>query len=211
MKVLLPVVFLCFVFGAIPQAQEARDKTASPSASRDSTLLPPEAFQAPKTNLTAYALGVGLWLVPVAIAYPMLNKDNPTDREDLIGWPLLFSGLFIGPSAGQFYAGSWAKGFAHLGVRLGGLGLAGYGASVEFSDCFNHEDCASDEANLFYALGLGVYGAGVLYSLIDTHRAVDRANERARKRFESRMSLSPALLPVGKGSFAPGLALRATF
>lgn len=164
-----------------------------------------------KSHAVAYAWVVGATVIPIAIAYPMLNKDNPTDREDIIGWPLMISGILIGPSVGQFYAGSWVRGIGGILFRS----ASAYGLMMAFSDCplFDNGDESCGETG--ERVAAGIYVVGALYSLIDTYFAVNRANERARRRYESRTSLSPILLPVRDDrritGLAPGLALSARF
>lgn len=163
--------------------------------------IPPAPQSGPAKDMgTAYVLAVGGTFVPLVML---------SGVESFEGVMIAATAFAIGPSAGQFYAGSPATGMAGVLIRVVG------GAAVTYSvaDClgamFSDEGCAEGLAYI----GGGLLVFGLFYSLIDTKGAVDRANG------SERVSLSPALLPVSEGRdvmsfpsrWAPGLAFNVTF
>jgi hypothetical protein len=124
---------------------------------------------------------------------------------------LILSGIFVGPSVGQFYSGSVGAGLGATGLRVAGAGLMVAGLIRALSACNLDDDgqCNAGEGEAW--AGLFLFGGGVLYSLIDTKFAVDRANEKARKASGIRTSFAPALFPTREGGIAPGLAFSASF
>ncbi|MDQ3001185.1 MAG: hypothetical protein M3Y08_07985 [Fibrobacterota bacterium] len=152
--------------------------------------------------LTAYALGIGGTVLPVTAAIMMSNLSN--DNGALMG-TLVLSGLMIGPSLGQFYAGSIGQGFGGLGIRaLGGL-LTMTGLVLAIGEAFctedeGHECNDGSDGTGFFILGAVTYIGGVVYSLVDTRFSVDRYY--ARK--EDSYGLAPVLVPQGDGSIKTG-------
>jgi hypothetical protein len=201
-----PILLAALLLVPMSRAEETSGTGGSGLEEAVAAASPPESRPA-KSMAKAYAWAVGSTVVPIAIAYPMLNKENPTDREDLIGWPLMISGIFIGPSMGQFYAGSYLNGTGGIVVRAASV----IGLVMAFSDCplFDNGDESCGETG--ERVAAGIYTAGVLYSLVETYFAVNRANERARKAALSNTSLSPILYPTPDGRLIPGLAMSASF
>lgn len=154
-----------------------------------------------------------------------VRRDDPADRRGpigsrrRIGGPARRGGLFLGPSAGQFYAGSYAKGAAATGFRLaaipagflGGFMVTYLSGSSDDGDGFSGLQAMAAFATGALVAGGAVLAVGTVYSLVDTKFAVDRANERARKKSESRTSLSPVLYPARAGRVIPGLAFTTSF
>jgi hypothetical protein len=171
---------------------------------------PPE-FTPVKSHLAAYAWAVGATVLPMAYyAYAGFNQHYGYKRA--IPLTILGTGLVVGPSAGQFYAGSWGKGLVGVGIRVAvvpvGALVGGIMAIAADNEPFN--DLAAFGAGMLLVGGAG-YIVGTVYSMKDTPRAVERANERARKEFEAKLSLSPMLYPTRDGRFVPGLAFNASF
>lgn len=129
----------------------------------------------------------------------------------VLGAPLLGLGLIVGPSLGQYYAGSPEQGTRGMLMRLAGAGLvyAGLVHGIGTMGDAGSESDAYVESVLLYG-GIGLFFWGAAYSLWDTHRAVDRFNARG-KAAGIRAFLSPALFPRGDGRVIPGFAARVGF
>jgi hypothetical protein len=200
---------LVVLSGATPAwSQDLLDDPLVTQPQHDGSVPADEAYHPPKSHAMAYGLMLAGTVVPVAAAFAL-----PSGEAALT---LAFGGLLIGPSAGQFYAGSGGRGLAGVGIRALGLPVGLIVGGIMANG-------ASDEpfAELVNFLGGMMLGAGVMwvigttYSVIDTPRAVNRANERARRAFLSNASLSPVLYPARDEHnvmrWAPGLAFSASF
>ena len=105
---------------------------------------------------------------------------------------LLISGLFIGPSLGQFYAG--APGSADLGI----LGRVTAGIIFLLEGGIKGK---GEGPSLVYALA-------TLYSLIDTPIEIQRHNEKVKAQH---FGFSPELFPSSNGGLKPGVMAWAKF
>ena len=133
---------------------------------------------------------------------------------------LFTAGATIGPSAGQFYAGSGGAALGSAGLRILGGGLFIYGTAIQCLGCRavdaitsqDHtqpdENYKDKEGALLVPLGLAIYGLGALVSVIDTHFAVRRNHEEVTGR---RAELAPLLLPSSDGRLASGALVRLRF
>jgi hypothetical protein len=198
---------------------------AGASGPRDpsSGIAAPE-FEPPKSHLAAYAWGLGAIGLPAAYyAWAAVNQHYGYERA--VPLTVLGFGLVVGPSAGQVYAGEFdnaVKGVllrsaaVPAGLLMGGLLALATRLTEDEDDKYS----MADPVEMAFIGGL-VFGAGAVYllglhySVVDTHRAVDGANERARRRWLERVSLAPTLVPFGDGRtatrWAPGLAFTASF
>ncbi|HAO98893.1 MAG TPA: hypothetical protein DCQ83_02490 [Fibrobacteres bacterium] len=112
-----------------------------------------------------------------------------------------FGGALIGPSLGQFYAGSIGTGFGGILIRAVGAGSFSYIVLSKLDG--GHE---GEDYTVHYILS-GFYAAGTIYSLIDTHYAVRRANETHNA---MQIGFAPTLLPTSDG-LKPGAIAWAKF
>jgi hypothetical protein len=122
-----------------------------------------------KSPATAIGLSLGTTLAGAG----MLAVASSLDSETLaiVGGTV----LFVGPTAGQMYAGRvWNPG---LGVRLAGLAVGGVGLwlAVRCEDGCDNRD--SREVGEVLALGGALaYAGGSIYESIDAGRAATRYN-----------------------------------
>jgi hypothetical protein len=162
------------------------------------TPLPPYSEPRPvKSHGKAYVWMAAGTLLPLILASQL--GDNAAVA--LIGT----GGFLVGPSSGQFYAGS-------VGAGLFGAGMRTVGSVMIISaamECFMVPDC--DENNGKAALGATLFLGGLGYSVIDTWFAVNRANHRAARKQASALGFSPMIHRNGEGRFIPGIAARVTF
>lgn len=124
---------------------------------------------------------------------------------------LLLSGLAFGPSAGQFYLGSYGTGLVGSAIRVTGMFLVAKGILESLASAFcgsNAEDeshpprCSDNNGGGgTAAIGALLYVGGTLYSLIDIPFAGKRKQAR-----ESRYGFAPVLIPGPQGGISPGLA-----
>jgi hypothetical protein len=161
-----------------------------------------------KREDVAYAWALGATLVPFVPAAVLYAIQGPTCQDDsecdrgAITSILALSGAFLGPSAGQLYAGSTSQGVKGVLFRLSSIIVL-----VALGDPYG------DEVTWVVASSLSglVFVAGTVYSFWDTPKAVRRANARARNAAMPKTSLSPMLYPARDGRLAPGLAFNASF
>ncbi len=116
------------------------------------------------------------------------------------------AGLSPGPSLGQFYAGSYWQGTAVIAARTTSVVLLvyGYGLSGDNSGCY--DDCPWNDGGPFIKAGWATLGIGFLYSLIDTHFAVQRATQKGtwEKPFAEGIQLAPILARNANGDTRVG-------
>lgn len=144
-------------------------------------------------------------------AAPMLLasqlSDSPQGESDGLTGSLILGGLLVGPSLGQFYAGSPVGGFLGFGIRGAGgfMTVLGFIHSFWGRFCSGSEDESCGENNAGSALltvGVLTYVGGTLYSLIDAGRAVERHNDRQN---QSRVfGWSPTFAPTPQGGVRTG-------
>ncbi len=183
--------------------------------------IPPASSEEPasgmKSNQAAYAwvLGGGLAL-PVAggVVFGFGEKSNNLAVWDL-GALMLFSGLAVGPSFGQFYAGSVVPGLlATAGRTVGALMItAGIASTLDFcgTDFGGNDTQCPDRSNdgtTLVVLGTLLFLGSDIYSLVDTHFAVQRHNEKLKAQH---FGFSPELFPSNDGGLKPGVLAWAKF
>jgi hypothetical protein len=191
---------------------------AAPTAGFDSTSLskpllnPEKAKPAPieeKSMGMAYGLAVGGTVAPFALLGLMLSHGNPT----ISGFVPIWAGSVIGPSLGEFYAGSHARGWGATGVRTLGSTIVlvtfarGVGSALSCIDNTADYQCKGPGATGFW-VGGAIYAAGTLYSLVDTKFAVERYRQR-HARIE--IGWTPTLVPQRKAGLVPGVMAWAAF
>lgn len=120
---------------------------------------------------------------------------------------LITGGLFVGPSVGQFYAGSIGNGWTGIGIRGAGAVMGVVGAFMAFEDALcglGGDDCSDrhgDTAALLFFGGGVTYICGVVYSFMDTPLRI-----AGEGRTESRFGVAPALLPDSQGGLSKGVS-----
>ena len=171
----------------------------------DSLALPPSSHTSPKSPLIAYGLALGGTFIPVAIGTGLLFKraadkknddqlavsDSPYDKS--MPAIVILTGWIIGPSLGQFYAGSPGQG--SLGILIRGIPTVLVAASLANND----DDLQNGliEITLASACVIG----GSIYSFIDTKFAVRRYN----KSQEQHWGFAPEFFPSSNGGLTPGM------
>lgn len=145
----------------------------------------------------AYTLALATTAVPVALGIILGRSSNQVIAPVI----LVTGGALIGPSVGQFYLGSHGGGALGMTVRLGGGGIALAGAMEGLDDIFCDEDCDGNNGAGLMTLGLVVYGAGALWSLVDTHMTADRLRQRAAG---LPVTFAPTLARGESGEWLPG-------
>ena len=189
MKFQTPIFILLFIFAAHATSSIPDSLTPSPPA---------------KSETVAYGWALCGTLIPSAVGATLIgaNQDRHTGYATAIGPILLVSGLAIGPSSGQFYAGSTGKGALGVLIRLSaGLGIffaGGWGAS----------DAQVILGSTFAGLA---YTAGTVYSIMDTPKAVKRANEKAEAAHAAHFDLFPTLAHNVDGTERVGMMARLSF
>jgi hypothetical protein len=167
-------------------------------------------FSAPAVEDEEESSGRGGALSPLVLALaatagPIAAGAALSPYNEGISGLLIFSGMFIGPSVGQFYAGSIGHGWAGIGIRGAGAAIGAVGFVMALSDAFcglDNGECSDKHgatpAILFFGGGL-TYVGGVLFSLIDSPLRLAE-NEGPERKF----GFAPALLPDSRGGWAKG-------
>jgi hypothetical protein len=173
---------------ALPVTEPRTKDTAAPASE-----FRPVKHYVPAYGLGVLAVGTQLWAGAVYGGSGVQHY-----RGQFVG------AMIVGPSIGQIYAGSTLP-------AVGGMVARGVGAVLlgQSDDC-SVEDCSGLNDGK-YMLGILLFGGGIVYGIVDTKFAVDRANDRARKAALSTANLSPMVYPTRDGRLAPGLAFNASF
>jgi len=154
-------------------------------------------------------IALGLSLAGTAAGYGALIAAGHTDSEGLAIVGL--TGIVVGPSLGQIYAGETGRAVGHSLLRLGAGSVMVYGAMVTIFDCWDEEGSGSCDNSAGPALMIGgaVLGIGSsIYSIVDSANAAERHNEKLRQR---RFVLTPAPLVGPDHSTGYGVQLGASF
>lgn len=199
---------LSFSVHADPISHPADSSETQPRAERK------DAYENMKTK--AYAWSILGTLVPVGTAYLIANHVD-SDHAVGVGW-MAATGLFLGPSLGQFYAHSSGQAALGMGIRfLGGIMVVGGIAQALSSICVDldyvpgdpgsQKHCPdtrdSNEGTPLILAGAFAHLGGTLYSLFDTGWAVDRYKHRAS---ESQFGCIPTVSPGNGGTTRTGLS-----
>lgn len=130
--------------------------------------------KSPAAALSLSLLGtVGSWGLVFAVA----DMEESGEALGVVG----LTGIVVGPSFGQFYAGEWRSGWRQAGVRALAVGGLFVGALWTVSDCFWEEgDC--DSPGVPVMIGSAAVGvAATIYSIVDAPFAAERANKKRRQ------------------------------
>ncbi len=124
----------------------------------------------PPSEAMAYGLAVGGTLIATLGGAWLISMDqNP------LGGILFLSGITVGPSLGQFYAGSVGQGIlGTVGRTLGGI-IAIVGLAEGLDDLCCDENNDGDNGEGLMLAGSLIFLAGNVYSLVDTHFAINRS------------------------------------
>lgn len=136
----------------------------------------------PRSESMAYGLAAAATAVPLVAGALLVNHSN--EAVITTGGFLMVSGALLGPSFGQYYAGSAGHGIGATGVRVLGTVLLAVGgfASRPSISCLEREpgdECKDKGPSPLMILGGATYIGGVLYSLGQTHSAVRKRNTSA--------------------------------
>ena len=167
-----------------------------------------ESFEQPfqKSKGTAYILsflGTGIPLLMAA----QLSASTHGGSEAWIGGMVL-GGVILGPSLGQFYAGSHAGGWLGAGIRTGGLFVTALGLA-QFSErlfCSEEEESGCDDggkaAPYLIPGGIALFIGGTIYSFVNAGRTVERFNDSQSRLGD--FGWSPAFAPGSGGAWKSG-------
>lgn len=180
------------------------------SQAKDDFLEAPPRYAMEERN--AYLLSAAGTLLPVGAGLLLATGG----LETLIPGAILgIGGLTIGPSVGQFLAGSSGTGFTGILIRGAGavMTVSGIGkVTGEImceSDEYRPDGCGVDKGGgyLWISLGATTYVAGTVLSILDTHQAF----QRKRKARLASMRLSPILALDRQGQARSGAVLSMRF
>lgn len=146
----------------------------------------------------AFGLAVVSTLVPVALGYGVAAAS-----PDQVALPMILvaGGALIGPSVGEFYLGSRLGGTGGILIRgVGGIMVVN-GVMEGLNDIFCSESCDGNDGSGLFTIGVVVYAAGTLWSLVDTHLAADRLRQGAAA---LPFTLAPTLTRNREGGWIPG-------
>lgn len=123
----------------------------------------------------------------------------------LLGAPIGL-GLIFGPSAGQYYCGSYREG--NLGVvgRIAGVGLVTFGGLGAYNSSPGRGS-PNPIFSIFIIAGIDLFIASTIYSFVDTRSACDRANQRLEENVPppKDYGFEPSLQLSQSGSLQPGV------
>jgi hypothetical protein len=207
-KAFLPVALIASL--AALAAAEPMPPPRAPSSARFDSIPPfsdgrENAFvdRGEKSQATALAWSVFGTAVPLITATALSGKGNPALENTL-----LLSGLLVGPSLGQFYAGSTPHGLLALGIRGAGGFVGLYGIAMMIGESFcdmdsdSDTDCSEKAGPPLAVIGLFTYMAGAVYSLYDAGAGVERYNAHLNQR--ETFGFAPVLVPGREGSLKTG-------
>lgn len=163
-----------------------------------------------KSEAVAYGWAVGSTLLPTLLGIGIISTIQPEDGNPYAGMGQIFlgglvisGGVIVGPSIGQFYAGSIGKAFIGMAIRIF-VPILAISLIPESRRDLNGNEKA--------AITLTALSPGIIYSLFDTHYAVKRFNERARaKRTTTSFDLYPTLSRTANGGLGAGMMARVGF
>lgn len=165
-----------------------------------------EWIKKPKSEAVAYAWASGGTLALLAAGAGLTANTSAVGTGLLV----MAGGLVAGPSLGQYYAGSPAQ--ARVGMAIRGLGLGmvllGIAQGFELGHCSHLHNlgpadlnCGDENGSILRILGTLTLGSGLVYSLVDTHYAVERHGRRIGR---AAFGFSPALALGPEGRLRPG-------
>jgi hypothetical protein len=180
--------------------------TSFPASASD---FPAMGRDRPMSMATAYNWTAAGTLGTVLAGTGLAALSDGSGGAANLGVGLILVGLGVGPSAGQFYAGSYYHGIAATTLRgLGAVLVVAGAAESAPGGCSERSSegtpCRDRGIPIALAGSLAYFG-GVAYSLVDTHNAVRRRNSA------SRLSLAPSLGTARQGGLQPGLHAQVRF
>jgi hypothetical protein len=162
-----------------------------------------------KSLLNAYGWMLLGTAIPVAAATAIPMDGSSGDASAVTKSLLFFGGFIIGPSAGQFYAGSYGRGALAVAVRTAGFAMVLRAMSLSepmFCVMCGESDGSdgSDDSMVgaWFVGGIVVYAGGLVYSMFDQEKAVERYN--AKLRGNGAFGWTPTLVPGPDGSLRTG-------
>ena len=190
----MKTIHLSFVllFALIVHARE------SVSDSLNTVSLP----QAEKSEAVAYGLAIGGTLVPIIplIEAGVRGEKSKSGTNSAPEYILSGVGFTFGPSLGQFYANSMRNGLWDCTIRAVGFGII-WMAEDKYIDGVPYEELLSP-------ITVSLIAGGIIHSFIDTHFAVQRANEKFKTQH---FGFSPELFPASNGGLKPGMMAWMSF
>ena len=162
-----------------------------------------------KSETVAYSLAITGSLAPII---PLIEAGQRISKSKRVINPnpeYIISGMAftLGPSLGQFYAGSPREGLIGCAIRAAGAGIFIIANNSHcYSGSLDHPVCP--EIELLGLISFSLLGTGIYYSLHDTHYAVKRANENAKAQ---PFGFVPELIPSSNGKLLPGVMTWARF
>lgn len=166
-----------------------------------------------KTDRYAYSAALTGTLLPIGLGSFLLYTQS--DGMAGVGGVLLAGGLLVGPSTGQFYAGSIGHGLLGTGIRTLGVALILGGAvnNTTSLSCLEREagqePCESKGGSALSLLGGATLLGGTIYSLAETHFAVARHHQRRER--HAAFGLAPTLAREAGGGVRPGAMAQLRF
>lgn len=153
--------------------------------------------------------GMAIALSVLGTAIPVLVGNRMSGGGDLAG-SLMVGGMVLGPSLGQFYAGSLGRGMLGTGIRTVGAVMVLQGTVYILDNLFCEEgegngcnESEVDAATPLLIFGTATYLGGAIYSLLDAAWAVKRYNSRLDDK--RGFGWSPTLAPAPLGGLKPGV------
>lgn len=185
---------------ATPLPEEIPHATVADQSSDPAGSIARPAYKSTHFSIALSVLGSA---VPVLVGLQMSESGNTANY-------LVMGGMLVGPSLGQFYAGSLGRGMLGTGIRTGGAFMALQGTVYllrnSFCDVGDEDECDESEADAaapLLILGTATYLGGAIYSLLDAGWAVQRYNARLDKK--RGFGWSPTLSPAPQGGLKPGV------
>jgi hypothetical protein len=193
-----------FVLASLATIVVASLPASASAAPRDAIATAPPDDKDPGT---ATWLAVGSTAAGAGLA---LIATYENDRHNRAANVLGISGgvlLFLGPSAGHFYAGEIGHGAVTSALRAGAAAGAFFGLFIAtFNLCA--EPCHkadNPEGWALFGVSAAAFVGATAYDLYDAHRAVERANRRGVD-----LTIAPTVIPTATGPTG-GLALVGTW
>jgi len=184
---------------AAAQAPAARIVSPGLSVGDTSPLQEPQLPEL-KSEAAAFSLSLLGTLVPLALGTAIIATSDDlyySDANGSAGSLLIYTGLYLGPSLGYFYAGRSGRGWASLGLRNGIAMLSVLGVIAICSGSCEDDSQATAAGVVLLAGGAGVL-ASAIYDLAKIKGTVRAANEQE-------LASRVAVIPTYSRSDGPGV------
>lgn len=193
----------------VPDVEGGDSRSIAESGPGAGAYRPHEPAESSARPAYAYKSGrVALGLSVLGAAVPVLLGIRMSGHGNLAGG-LVVGGLLVGPSSGQFYAGSPGAGILGTAIRTGGYAMfvLGFVYAVDnlFCSATDDHNCDSGKdaaAAPLLILGTATYLGGAIFSMLDAGWAVERYNARVDKK--RIFGWSPTVAPGPQGGLKPG-------